>query len=86
MKNIIITEKGIIQIPRHILKKYKIGPGSHISLIERENEIVMRPQGKEIIKRLCGILKNKSSATKELLRERAKDRKYEDTKISKSRS
>lgn len=81
-----VSSKGQVVIPAHIRERYGIQPGTRISFIEREQEIVVQPLTKERIREACGMLKSKSSATKELLRERARDRKREDGKTGKGRA
>lgn len=77
-KTVRVTSKGQLVVPAKLRKKYGIKPGTNISFIERENELVLQPVTSEYIKSLCGIFKSDSSVTQELLKERAKDKKREE--------
>jgi len=81
-----VSRRGQIVIPAHIREKYGIQPGTRVCFIEREREVAFQPLTKESVREACGILKSTSPATKELLRERAKDRMREDEKAKKSRT
>ena len=67
-----VSGKGQIVIPAHMREKYGIRPGTRIRFIEREQEIVVQPLTKESVRKACGMLKSRSSATGELLKERAR--------------
>jgi len=78
-----MTSKGQIVVPARLRKRYGIKPGTKIHFIERNHEILFQPVTKEYIRSLCGILKSDSSLTKELLKERAWDKKREEEKLVK---
>jgi AbrB family looped-hinge helix DNA binding protein len=78
-----MTSKGQIVVPARLRKRYGIKPGTKIHFIERNHEILFQPVTKEYIRSLCGILKSDSSLTKELLKERARDKKREEEKLVK---
>ena len=78
-----MTSKGQIVVPARLRKRYGIKPGTKIHFIERDHEILFQPVTKEYIRSLCGILKSDSSLTKELLKERARDKKREEEKLVK---
>ena len=78
-----MTSKGQIVVPARLRKRYGIKPGTKIHFIERNHEILFQPITKEYIRSLCGILKSDSSLTKELLKERARDKKREEEKLVK---
>jgi AbrB family looped-hinge helix DNA binding protein len=78
-----MTSKGQIVIPARLRKRYGLRPGTKIHFIERNHEILFQPVTKEYIRSLCGILKSDSSLTKELLKERARDKKREEEKLVK---
>ena len=73
-----VTTKGQMVIPARIREKYGIKPGTKVCLIERDNEIVLQPVTRAFIRSVAGMLKSSTSATTELLAERAKDRKREE--------
>jgi AbrB family looped-hinge helix DNA binding protein len=78
-----MTSKGQIVVPARLRKRYGIKPGTKIHFIERNHEILFQPVTKEYIRSLCGILKSDSYLTKELLKERARDKKREEEKLVK---
>jgi hypothetical protein len=43
-----------------------------------ENEIVFQPVTRDFIRSVCGMLKSETSVSKELLKERARDKKHEE--------
>ncbi len=86
MEYSLVTSKGQMVIPSRIRRKYGIKPGTKVCLIERENEIVLQPVTRQFIRSVGGMLKSDTSATQELLSERAKDRKREEGRIEKLRS
>ena len=83
MEESTMTSKGQIVIPARLRKRYGLRPGTKIHFIERNHEILFQPVTREYIRSLCGILKSDSSLTKELLKERARDKKREEEKLVK---
>lgn len=81
MKGTYVTAKGQVTIPAHLRRKHGIKPGTKVYFIERENELLMQPITKEYIRSLCGMIKSDSSATKELLKERVRDKQREEHKL-----
>lgn len=73
-----VTSKGQLVVPARLRRKYGIKPGTKIRFIERDNEIVFQPLTRDYIRSVCGMLKSETSATQELLRERARDREREE--------
>jgi hypothetical protein len=57
-----------------------------VYFIERDKEIVFQPVTKEYLKSVHGMLTSETSATKELLKERARDREREEAGIEKHRA
>jgi AbrB family looped-hinge helix DNA binding protein len=78
-----VTSKGQLVIPARLRRRFGIKPGTKICFVERENEILFQPVTKEYIRSVCGMLKSETSATQELLKERAKDREREEAKLEK---
>jgi len=77
-----VTSKGQLVIPSKLRRKYGIKPGTKVCFIERENEILFQPVTRQFIRSVCGMLKAEGpSATQELLKERAKDKKREESKF-----
>ncbi len=81
-----VTSKGQLVVPVRIRRKYGIRPGTKICFIERDGELLFQPVTREYIRSVCGMLKSKTSATEELLKERAKDREREEAKVEKLRA
>ena len=81
----IVTAKGQVVIPAELRRKYGIKPGTKVCFIERGQEIILQPVTKEYFRSLVGMLKSKTSMTKALLRERARDKKREEAKFKKLR-
>lgn len=86
METTSVTSKGQLVIPAKLRRRYGIQPGTKVRFIERDNEILLQPLTKEYIQNTCGLLKSKTSVTEMLLKERAKDRDREETKIGKRHS
>ncbi len=82
METASVTSKGQLVIPARLRRQYGIKAGTKVRFIEREHEIVIQPITKEYIHSLCGILKDRTSATQALLKERARDKEQEERKIA----
>jgi len=78
-----VTSKGQLVIPAQLRRKYGIKPGTKIRFIERDGEIVFQPVTREYIRSVCGMLKSETSATQDLLDERARDREREEVMVEK---
>jgi AbrB family looped-hinge helix DNA binding protein len=77
MESAYVTARGRIVIPARLRRKLGIKQGTKVSFIEHGNEILLQPLTKQYIRSLCGMLKSIASPTKDLLRERRKDKKRE---------
>ena len=78
-----VTSKGQLVVPARLRRKYGIKPGTKICFVERDSEIVFQPVTREYIRSICGMLKSETSATEELLKERAKDKEREEARVEK---
>ncbi|MGD0263890.1 MAG: AbrB/MazE/SpoVT family DNA-binding domain-containing protein [Candidatus Methylomirabilota bacterium] len=78
-----VTSKGQLVVPARLRRKYGIKPGTKVCFIERDSEILFQPVTREYIRSVCGMLKGGTSATEELLRERAKDKEREEVRVEK---
>jgi AbrB family looped-hinge helix DNA binding protein len=65
-------------IPAELRRRYGIKPGTRVRFVEKDGEIMFQPVTGEYIRGLCGVLKGGTSATKELLAERKRDREKEE--------
>jgi AbrB family looped-hinge helix DNA binding protein len=83
METAYVTSKGQLVVPARIRRKYGIKPGTKICFIERDHEILFQPVTKEYIRGVRGMLKSDTSMTQELLKERARDKEREETKLEK---
>lgn len=81
-----VTTKGQLVIPADIRKKYGIEAGTRVVFIERDNEIVMQPMTREYVRTVQGILKDYGPATRELLKERSREKRAEEKRIARRRS
>ena len=75
----IVTVKGQIVIPSKMRRRFGLKKGSKVSLIDRGDEIVVRPLTRAYFERMAGLLPPKGKAMTRLLEEeRARDRRRED--------
>ena len=74
MDSVYVTTRGRIVIPARLRRKLGIKPGTKVCFIEHGSEILFQPLTRQYIRSICGILKDTTSATVELLIERKKDR------------
>ncbi len=80
MTTTIVTTKGQIVIPSKIRRRLNIKKGTMLCVVERENEIVLKPLTEEYFEKNAGILKTKGKLTRQLLEERKKEKEAEDKK------
>jgi AbrB family looped-hinge helix DNA binding protein len=85
MEESTMTSKGQIVVPAKLRRRYGLKPGTKVYFIERNNEIIFQPLTKEIIRSVHGLLAGQTSATQELLKERARDKDHEEAKLGKRR-
>ena len=76
-----ISNKGWVVIPAELRKKYKLKPGAEVIIVDYGGVLSIIPAAQEPIKRARGSLKDLPSLTKELLKERSKDRRREEANI-----
>ncbi|MCX5749375.1 MAG: AbrB/MazE/SpoVT family DNA-binding domain-containing protein [Candidatus Saganbacteria bacterium] len=72
-----VTTKGQIVIPAKMRERLSIRTGTKLYVEENGNEIILKPVTSTYIKEQEGILKTGGKLSRELLRERVKDRKRE---------
>ena len=83
MDSAYVTTKGQLVIPARIRRKLGIKPGTKVCFVERGGEILFQPVTREYIRSVCGMLKNTTSVTQELLTDRKKEKEREETKLEK---
>jgi AbrB family looped-hinge helix DNA binding protein len=83
MEESTMTSKGQIVVPARLRRRYGLKQGTKVYFIERDKEILFQPVTKDYLKSVHGMLTSETSMTKELLKERAKDRDREEAKIEK---
>ncbi len=86
METAYVTSKGQLVIPVRIRRKLGIKPGTKICFVEREHEVLFQPLTKEHIRNLAGMLKTRTAATTELLKERKLDKEREEKKFARRRA
>jgi AbrB family looped-hinge helix DNA binding protein len=79
-----VTAKGQIVIPSRIRQHLNIKKGTRLSIIEKDNGIVLKPLTREYFEQMAGIARGKRKLTDVLFEERRKDREAEDKKWSRS--
>jgi AbrB family looped-hinge helix DNA binding protein len=86
MEESTMTSKGQLVVPAKLRRRYGLKPGTKVYFIERDKEILFQPVTKEYLKSVHGMLTSGTSATEELLKERAKDKEREEAGIEKHRA
>jgi AbrB family looped-hinge helix DNA binding protein len=86
MEESTMTSKGQIVVPAKLRKRYGLKPGTKIYFIEGDKGILFQPVTKEYLKTVHGMLTSETSATKELLKERSKDKGREEAKVENRRA
>jgi AbrB family looped-hinge helix DNA binding protein len=81
-----MTSKGQIVVPAKLRRRYGLKPGTKVYFIERDSEILFQPVTREYLKSVHGMLMSETEVTKELLKERAKDKEREEARIEKHRA
>ena len=69
-----ISEKGWVVIPAELRKKYQLTPGSEVIIVDYGGVLSIVPVMKNPVKQGRGLLKGVPSLTKDLRKERAKER------------
>ena len=86
METAYVSSKGQLVIPASLRRRFGIKAGTKVRFIERDGEIVIQPITSEFIRSVCGMLRSDKSMTRELLKERAKDRQREERKLERLRA
>jgi AbrB family looped-hinge helix DNA binding protein len=73
MNTSIVSEKGWVVIPQALRKRYGLKKGDRVHMIDYGGVISIVPASEDPIGLSLGMLKGKSSLTKELMRSRKQD-------------
>ncbi len=80
MTSTVVTSKGQVVIPSRIRRHLKIKQGTRLCIVEREEEIILKPLTSEYFEKNAGILNTKGKLTRALIEERRKEKESEDKK------
>jgi AbrB family looped-hinge helix DNA binding protein len=75
------SSRGQIVIPKNIRNELRIGPGKKLLIKTEGDHAILMPLPDDPVEHFCGYFKDRSSLTKALLDERAKDRDRESNKV-----
>ena len=78
-----MTSNGRVVVPARLRRKYGIRPGTKVCFIETDGAILFRPITPHYIRSVCGMLKSKTPITQELLKERAREKRREESNLRK---
>jgi AbrB family looped-hinge helix DNA binding protein len=76
-----ISNKGWVVIPAELRKKYHLTPGTEVVIVDYGGVLSIIPALRDPIKQGRGLLKSLPPLNKDLLKERAKDRKREAARL-----
>jgi AbrB family looped-hinge helix DNA binding protein len=76
-----ISNKGWVVIPAELRKKYNLVPGTEVVIVDYGGVLAIIPAMQDPIKQGRGLLKDLPSLTKDLLKERQKERKREEARM-----
>ena len=76
-----ISTKGWVVIPAELRKKYNLLPGTVVVIVDYGGVLSIVPALKNPIKQGKGLLKGLPSLTRDLLKERAKERVREEKRV-----
>ncbi|MGZ9165866.1 MAG: AbrB/MazE/SpoVT family DNA-binding domain-containing protein [Anaerolineales bacterium] len=76
-----ISNKGWVVIPADLRKKYNLTPGTEVLIVDYGGVLAIVPAMRDPIKQGRGLLKDLPSLTKDLLKEREKERRREEARI-----
>lgn len=78
MASAILSSNGWVVIPAQLRKKYRLRAGCRVRVVDYGGIISLQPELARPIEEARGMLKGRTSLTRSLLRQRAKDRRRED--------
>ncbi len=77
MTMLTVSSKGWVVIPADLRRKYDLEPGSKVMLVDYGGVLALVPALDDPVEQGYGLLAGKSSLTKALLAERARERHRE---------
>ena len=77
----VISDKGWVIIPAKLRKKYQLGPGTEVVIVDYGGVLSIVPARQEPVKQGRGLLKDIPSLKGDLMKERAKERRREHARI-----
>ena len=78
MATVRVSAKGWVVIPAELRRKYQIEPGAEVMIVDYGGVLTLVPKMSDPVRDARGTLKGDVSLTRELLRDRARDKKRED--------
>jgi AbrB family looped-hinge helix DNA binding protein len=81
MQVVTASSRGQIVIPKEIRKRLNIVAGKKLSVKAEGDHVLLRPLPDDPVEAFCGIFKDKSSLTRDLMENRKKDKHREEKKI-----
>lgn len=82
MPIITASSRGQVVIPKDLRKQLNIGPGRRLLLRLQGDSVLMTPLPENPAEQSCGVFEQGPSLTRELLKERSKDRARESKKAA----
>ena len=79
-----ISNKGWVVIPAELRKKYHLAPGTQVVIVDYGGVLSIVPALQDPVRQGRGILKDLPPLTRDLMEERSKERKREETRTKKS--
>ena len=74
MKASVLSNKGWVVIPNSIRKRYGLKKGDQVNIIDYGDVISIIPLSTDPVKDSAGLLKGGSSLTKDLIKQRRRDK------------
>ena len=79
--NATISQKGWVVIPAELRKKYRLTPGTEVTVVDYGGVLSIIPAMRDPIKQGRGMLKGLPSLTDELIKERAEELAGEEARV-----
>jgi AbrB family looped-hinge helix DNA binding protein len=72
--SVTVSEKGWVVIPAELRKKYKLHPGTKVSVVDYGGVLALVPALAKPVQQAAGMLKGRTSLTRALLTEHKGER------------